>query len=760
MKTLYININSEKIESSDNIDVLEYDLINDFYFALGEKLLAVYPIAGIDKIKLFTDYMDSCDVTGADSILEQWSQLKMQLFGESHQGSFTVYLPDSYLNWLKYNVNQDYCRLAEKISPCIHIDIEEFYEDSIDGLKRRILRYLHKEDRCKDIDEFVFNDYAVARKSAIVRAIKEKYEDIGFMSYEKWLCDNEEMLHTHPQYSDKSSTDSDCNSGIEEEVFAVACDQSESDDKKWFAEFYTKNGTVLQGKYELIAQRFNFFYLNGNYYFIKEDALSKISLKECSGATVVDEENAVNVYGEYLILECKRGVFVVNNEGKMTVPVGCYDAIKYAHYDCVLAEKKGLWGVVSLNNDVLIDFQYERISPMGYRCYSIEGDDGKVGVIDENGNTVIAPEYDEIILLSGWRDSLWFKVSQGCGYYGVVDADGNLIIPMVYDEIEMLYDNNNEDRLNYLSPFFIVREREESGLIDSEGEIVIPFDVYESIEFDILSHNYIFASYEDDYDYLESRWINPPFVYEIPDKFCVYDKNGLRLCLERPFQCVLKEKQAHYLINKSGLVVYSSYCDDLWQPDEDSEWYREDNEDRQTIIGANGNILFDVPRGFNCYSGAYGTMVLCYSATSDENLIVNQKGKILKIIPKSSLIFKDGKLFFIESDGSVGYYDESLTRILTCNCQDVESIIDVMHEGVMSVRTKSGNWGLLNYQTGKLLEYEGLERIDCLHSCWIKGGHKAMIANYFLLRRDGKNTLIDKDGNYIIDKEYRLIDGI
>lgn len=197
MKTLYININSEKIESSDTLDVLRYDLINDFYFVLGEKILDTCPVTGVDKIKLFTDYIDTDSSAVADSILEQWSQLKAQLFGELQQHPFTVYLPDSYLSWLKYNGNPDYRRLAEKLSSCIDLDLEEFYEDSIDGLKRRVLRYLQKEDRYKEIDEIVFNDYAVVRKSAIVRTIKETYEDIGFLSYEKWLRDNEEK-HTTP----------------------------------------------------------------------------------------------------------------------------------------------------------------------------------------------------------------------------------------------------------------------------------------------------------------------------------------------------------------------------------------------------------------------------------------------------------------------------------------------------------------------------------------------------------------------------------
>lgn len=38
MKTLYININKEQIQSNEELEVLKRDLDSDFFFYLGEKI--------------------------------------------------------------------------------------------------------------------------------------------------------------------------------------------------------------------------------------------------------------------------------------------------------------------------------------------------------------------------------------------------------------------------------------------------------------------------------------------------------------------------------------------------------------------------------------------------------------------------------------------------------------------------------------------------------------------------------------------------
>ena len=70
-------------------------------------------------------------------------------------------------------------------STVISIDLEELYEESVEDMQRKILRTLKRNELYLEIDEIVFNDDAVARKSPIVRTIKDKYEGVGFKAYKK-----------------------------------------------------------------------------------------------------------------------------------------------------------------------------------------------------------------------------------------------------------------------------------------------------------------------------------------------------------------------------------------------------------------------------------------------------------------------------------------------------------------------------------------------------------------------------------------------
>ena len=81
--------------------------------------------------------------------------------------------------------------------------MEELYEDSVEDLQRKISRKLQRDDLYLEIDEIVFNDDAVTRKSPIILNIKDKYEGVGFKAYKKWSQENEMMLHSIPQKCEK-----------------------------------------------------------------------------------------------------------------------------------------------------------------------------------------------------------------------------------------------------------------------------------------------------------------------------------------------------------------------------------------------------------------------------------------------------------------------------------------------------------------------------------------------------------------------------
>lgn len=200
MKTLYININNEQIQSNEELEVLNYDLDSDFFFYLGEKIAKGCKVE--NENALITDFNTQDNEEDYKQIIAQWNELKNILFSEECEGKFELTLPSGFTHWLRYNekYNAVYDRnFSHSESIVITIDMEELYEDSVEDLQRKISRKLQRDDLYLEIDEIVFNDDAVTRKSPIILYIKDKYEGVGFKAYKKWSQENEMMLHSIPQ---------------------------------------------------------------------------------------------------------------------------------------------------------------------------------------------------------------------------------------------------------------------------------------------------------------------------------------------------------------------------------------------------------------------------------------------------------------------------------------------------------------------------------------------------------------------------------
>ena len=200
MKTLYININKEQIQSNDELEVLKHDLDSDFFFYLGEKIAK--GCKAENENALITDFNTQENDEDYKQIISQWNEIKAILFSEECNGKFELTLPYGYIHWLRYSEKYNHVHdknFSHGESPVISIDLEELYEESVEDMQRKVLRTLKRNDLYLGVDEIVFNDDAVTRKSPIVRTIKEKYEGIGFKTYKKWLERGEVVENQLPE---------------------------------------------------------------------------------------------------------------------------------------------------------------------------------------------------------------------------------------------------------------------------------------------------------------------------------------------------------------------------------------------------------------------------------------------------------------------------------------------------------------------------------------------------------------------------------
>ena len=187
MKTLYININNEEVQSNEELEVLKHDLDSDFFFYLGEKIAKDCKVE--NENALITDFNTQDNEEDYKQIIAQWNEIKTILFGEECEGKFELTLPNGYIHWLRYSekYNSIYDRNFSHGEPTIiTIDLEELYEESVEDMQRKILRKLQRDDLYLEMNELVFNDDAVTSESPIVRAVEEVYTNIGFIPLKEW----------------------------------------------------------------------------------------------------------------------------------------------------------------------------------------------------------------------------------------------------------------------------------------------------------------------------------------------------------------------------------------------------------------------------------------------------------------------------------------------------------------------------------------------------------------------------------------------
>ncbi len=384
MKTLYININNEQIQSNEELEVLNYDLDSNFFFFLGEKIAKGCKVE--NENALITDFNTQENVEDYQKIIAQWDEIKTILFSEECEGVFDFTLPKGYIHWLRYSekYNHVYDKKFSHGEPTIiSIDLGEFYEDAVEDLQRKMLRKLQRDDLYLEIDEIVFNDDAVTRKSPIVRAIKEKYEGLGFKAYKKWLKGNK-------QQEDNNIPDIEI-PNTEEEDYS-------SDDLtllvNWICDEFEKERNIDCRRDEKMMSKI---------YDITKNALNEYETSWCN--------HSVDIWIPYVAKYDSNGKPIHTTNFKRTLSKGLLHSLKYPNE---VEEKSWGWESVRYLGDGLTLKRYNY----------------KYGLVDYDGIIIVQCEYNEIMQLKSGNIRL-----HKSGKFGLINKDKTINIPCIYDEI-------------------------------------------------------------------------------------------------------------------------------------------------------------------------------------------------------------------------------------------------------------------------------------------------------------------------------------
>ena len=351
--------------------------------------------------------------------------------------------------------------------------------------------------------------------------------------------------------------------------------------------------------------------------------------------------------------------------------------------------------------------------------YFIFEEKGKLGLVDLQGKTVLAPTFNSIkekqpyffacskgkgcwvynenlqLVLKGAYNS----IELGCegqfiveknGKYGVVSEKGAVILPLKYSEI-----NSNKNG-------YTVTLNEKMGLFNSEGKEIIPIS-YRWIYTDKIDDNIpIVAKLDGKEGYINTKneWVIPP-TYR--DAFAF--RQGV---------AIVKKGRNYMCINLKGEAVIQDFDNYVIEPSDNTYIVGVRKECKYMVYDLNGNLL-DTYDGF-----------------------INN--------------WSDDAIFAVKKGGKWGYIDANGKIVIPLEYEEVADF----SEGLAPV-CKNGKWGYINLKKEVVIPFKFANskmysfKNGVARYCYTGGNS---------LHSDDVNGLINLKGEIIVEPKYKSIEYI
>ncbi|MBV7272532.1 WG repeat-containing protein [Clostridium sp. PL3] len=165
----------------------------------------------------------------------------------------------------------------------------------------------------------------------------------------------------------------------------------------------------------------------------------------------------------------------INLQGKVVVPPQFLSAGNFSNGRAVVQLENEKYGVIDLNGKILKTFPYEQVTDISEgRLFFKEKIDGKFGLMDENGQIIVAPKYGSVesfkngTAIVGEGDTI-IK-------FGVINRNGEYTIQPKYNRIDFLGEDRFavgipiKDEANYMPSKYAIS--------DSKGKVLTGFIYY------------------------------------------------------------------------------------------------------------------------------------------------------------------------------------------------------------------------------------------------------------------------------------------
>lgn len=382
----------------------------------------------------------------------------------------------------------------------------------------------------------------------------------------------------------------------------------------------------------------------------------------------------------------------------------------------------GKWGVINQKGEIVIEPQYDEMITIPdsktdlFICtYDVDyiNNTYKTKVINSKNEEKFT-EYDLVESLENidknnvlWYEEGVLKVKKG-DLYGLMDYSGKIILPIEYSSIDVLLGVKNS---------IIIKKNEQVGLCDNKGNIIIKPEYKEikSIE-DDYKNGYIFINNDNLYGLIDftKNIVLEPIYEEIKP-------------VASSSIFIVKENGKLKAINKNKETLIEDKFDDVKQISGDNIIFVKNN--KYGIININQEVKIQAE--YEDLQYAFGDYYI--AKKSNKYGIINSSNEILVPFEYSSISYRKNA-GFLEAEKT----DTLNTEILNDKLEKtLEGIIAEVNELKAYIRIRiDDEYKYYNFK------FEEIKSSDVLTN------------TMFLSKKDGKYGYIDREGKVVVDYIY------
>ncbi|MCL2342174.1 MAG: WG repeat-containing protein [Firmicutes bacterium] len=403
---------------------------------------------------------------------------------------------------------------------------------------------------------------------------------------------------------------------------------------------------------------------------------------------------------------------VQKGEKKITKPAVSY----FSSYT------NGEWGVIDNNGNTVIEPKYDEMIvvpnknvPVFICAYSVDDASGtyKAKAVNEQNNEILTG-YDTIQALDNYdsKQNIWYednvlKVSKA-GKYGLIDFSGKEILPCEYDDITTLKGAKSN---------ILVTKAGSVGLVKGNGQTIIP------------------SSYKD-IKILKDGYTNSYIIIDANNKYGIISTSG-KVAISPKYDSIKYINSGNYyatvengvleLVNTDGGVFLSGKYDDITNM----------NNDNAVVVKggkygiANKDGTEKVAPSYDSLTYAFGDFYI--AKKGDKFGAIDSTNKTVLDFTYISIMYTETGNFIEAdvSDTATDIFDSSFNKKLTGIVSELNT-----DSGYIQMRIDD-NYKYYNFK------FEEEKSSDALKA-----------NNLFLSKKDNKYGYVDVNGNVVIDYTY------